>query len=187
MIVRLYVTIRLVTVRLCAAAGQLSRLVRRKVAMLCTFTVGSLESFKSCLLFLVALLGLIDSLAQLLAWRSLLWLSMTWRRRYLTQSNFLSTTSLAWSLALHLLFCFSQKPLRWGSDIFFFYLVVLISFLNYSKTVWRYWWMTRLKRMTERVRFVIFASMFHYSLIHSSGCFIYMFQNMYSQDIWQSM
>ena len=33
---------------------------------------------------------------------------------YLTQNNFLSTTSLAWSLALHLLFCFSQeKPLRW--------------------------------------------------------------------------
>ena len=33
---------------------------------------------------------------------------------YLTQSDFLSTTSLPWSLALHLLFCFSQeKPLRW--------------------------------------------------------------------------
>ena len=72
------------------------------------------ESSKSCLLFLVAPPGLIDTLAQLLAWRSLLWLSMTWRRRYLTQSNFLSTTSLAWSLALHLLFCFSQeKPLQW--------------------------------------------------------------------------
>ena len=39
---------------------------------------------------------------------------MTWRRRYLIQSDFLSTTSLAWSLALHLLFCFSQeKPLWW--------------------------------------------------------------------------
>ena len=73
-----------------------------------------LESFKSCLLLLVALSSLIDTLAQLLAWRFLLWLSMTWRRRYLTQNNFLSTTSLAWSLALHLLFCFSQeKPLRW--------------------------------------------------------------------------
>ena len=72
------------------------------------------ESSKSCLLFLVAPPGLIDTLAQLLAWRSLLWLSMTWRRRYLTQSNFLSTTSLTWCLALHLLFCFSQeKPLRW--------------------------------------------------------------------------
>ena len=70
-----------------------------------------LESFKSCLLLLVALPGLIDTTAQLLAWRSMLWLPMTWRRRYLTQSNFLSTTSLAWSLALHL-FCFSQ-PLRW--------------------------------------------------------------------------
>ena len=73
-----------------------------------------LESFKSCLLLLVALPGLIDTLAQLLAWRSLLWLSMTWRRGYLTQSNFLSTTSLPWSLALHFLFSFSQeKPLPW--------------------------------------------------------------------------
>ena len=76
-----------------------------------------LESIKSCLLLLVALPGLIDTLAQLLAWRSLLWLSMTWRRRYSTQSNFFSTTSLAWSLALYLLFYFSQeKPLR-GKEI----------------------------------------------------------------------
>ena len=38
---------------------------------------------------------------------------MTWRLRYLTESNFISTTSQAWSLALHSLFCFSQeKPLR---------------------------------------------------------------------------
>ena len=73
-----------------------------------------LGSIKSCLVLLVTLPRLIDTLAQLLAWSSLLWLSMMWRRRYLTQSNFLSTTSLAWSLALHLLFCFSQeKPLRW--------------------------------------------------------------------------
>ena len=73
-----------------------------------------LESSKSCLSLTVALSGLIDTLAQLVAWRSLLWLSMTWRWRYLTQSNFLSATSLAWSLALHLLFCFIQeKPLRW--------------------------------------------------------------------------
>ena len=73
-----------------------------------------LGSFKSCLLLLVALPGLIDTLAQLLAWRSLLWLSMIWWWMYLTQSDFLSTTSLVWSLALHLLFCFSQeKPLRW--------------------------------------------------------------------------
>ena len=73
-----------------------------------------LESSKSCLLLLVDLPGLIDTLEQLLAWRSPLWLSMTWRWRYLTQTDFLNTTSLAWSLALHLLFCFSQeKPLRW--------------------------------------------------------------------------
>ena len=72
------------------------------------------ECFKSCLLFLVTPPGLIDTVAQLLAWRSLLWLSTIWWWMYLTQSDFLSTTSLAWSLALHLLFCFSQKkPLRW--------------------------------------------------------------------------
>ena len=53
-----------------------------------------LESSKSCFLLLVALPSLIDTLAQLLAWRWLLWLSMTWRVMYLT------------SVALHLLFCF---------------------------------------------------------------------------------
>ena len=51
-----------------------------------------LESFKSCFLLFMALPGLIDTLAQLLAWRSLPWLSMTWRRRYLIQNHFLSTT-----------------------------------------------------------------------------------------------
>ena len=60
------------TVRLCTAAGRLLRLERRKVAMFRAFAVGILESFKSCLLFLVALTGLIDTLTQLLAWRSLL-------------------------------------------------------------------------------------------------------------------
>ena len=39
---------------------------------------------------------------------------MTWRRRYLAQSNFLSTTSLAWSLALHLLFCSVRRSLYGG-------------------------------------------------------------------------
>ena len=68
MAVRLYVAVRLVTVRLCVAAGRLPMLVRRKVAMLRALTVGHLESFKSCLLFLVALPDLIDTLAQLLAW-----------------------------------------------------------------------------------------------------------------------
>ena len=46
----------------CAAAERLPRLARRKVAMLRTFIVGFLESFKSCLLLLVALPGLIDTL-----------------------------------------------------------------------------------------------------------------------------
>ena len=72
-----------------------------------------LESIKSYLLILVAVPGLIDALAQLLAWRSLLWLSMMWRQRHLTQSNFLSTTSLTdlW----HYLYCFlsQENPLRW--------------------------------------------------------------------------
>ena len=68
MTVRLYVAVRLVTVRLCVAAGRLPML-----AMLRALTVGHLESFKSCLLFLVALPGLIDTLAQLLAWGSLLY------------------------------------------------------------------------------------------------------------------
>ena len=82
--------VHLVTVHLRAVAGRLPRLL------------------------LVVLPSLINTLAQLLAWGSLLWLSVMWRQRYLTQSNFLSTTSLALSLALHLLFCFNQqKPLQW--------------------------------------------------------------------------
>ena len=40
--------------------------------MLHAFTAGLLESFKSCLLFLVALPHLFDTLAQLLTGRSLL-------------------------------------------------------------------------------------------------------------------
>ena len=51
----------------CDAAERLPRLVRVKIAMFRAFTVGFLESFKSCLLLLVALPGLIDTLAQLLA------------------------------------------------------------------------------------------------------------------------
>ena len=61
--VRLYVGVHSVTVRLCVAAGRLQRLVRRKVAMLRACIVGLLESCKSCLLFLVALPGLINTLA----------------------------------------------------------------------------------------------------------------------------
>ena len=58
--------------------------------------------------------GLIDTLAQLLAWRCLLWLSMRWRQRFLTQKYFLSTTSLVWSLALHLLCCSVTRKLYGG-------------------------------------------------------------------------
>ena len=106
--------VHLVTVRLLAAAWTAPEVSEEEGSYASRFYRWFLESSKSCLLLLVAPPGLIDTPAQLLAWMSLLWLSMTWRWRYLTQSNFLSTTSLAWSLALHLLFCFSQgKSLRW--------------------------------------------------------------------------
>ena len=62
----------------------------------------------------MALPSLIDNLAQLLAWKSLLHLSMMWWWRYLTQSNFLSTTTFAWSLALHLCFCSVRRSLYGG-------------------------------------------------------------------------
>ena len=104
--------VHLVTVRLLAAAWTAPEVSEEEGSYASRFYRWFSESFKSCLLFLVAPPGLIDTLAQLLAWRSLLWLSMTWRWSYLTQSNFLSTALLAWSLALHLLFCFShEKPL----------------------------------------------------------------------------
>ena len=106
--------VHLVTDRLLAAAWTAPEVSEEEGSYTSRFYSWFSESFKSCLLFLVAPPGLIDTLAQLLAWRSLLWLSMIWWWMYLTQSDFFSTTSLAWSLALHLLFCFSQeKPLRW--------------------------------------------------------------------------
>ena len=106
--------VHLVTARLLAAAWTAPEVSEEEGSYASRFYRWFSESSKSCLLFLVAPPGLIDTLAQLLAWRSLLWLSMIWWWMYLTQSDFLSTTSLAWSLALHLLFCFSQeKPLRW--------------------------------------------------------------------------
>ena len=72
-----------------------------------------LESFKSCLLLPMALPSLIDTLVQLLAWRSMLWLSMTMcvAAKVLDTEWFPQHAQhglLAWSLALHL-FCFSQE------------------------------------------------------------------------------
>ena len=67
-----------------------------------------LESFKSCLLLLVALPGLIDTLAQLLAWRSLLWLSMAWRQRYVIQSNLISSAQHRWPDLWHYSYCFGS-------------------------------------------------------------------------------
>ena len=107
--------VHLVTVHLFAAAWTAPEVSEEEDSFASRFYSWFSESSKSCFLFLVARPGLIDTFAQLEAWRSLLWLSMIWRRMYLTQRDFLSTASLAWSLALHLLFCFSQeKPLRWN-------------------------------------------------------------------------
>ena len=103
--------VHLMTVRLLAATWRAPEVIEEEGSYASRFYRCFSESSKSCLLFLVAPPGLIDTLAQLLAWRSVLWLSMIWWWMYLTQSDFLSTTSLAWSLALH--FCFSQKPRRW--------------------------------------------------------------------------
>ena len=103
----------LVTVRLLAAARTAPEVSEEEGSYASRFYCWFSESSKSCLLFLVAPPGLIDTLAQLIAWRSLL-LSMIWWWMYLTQTDFLRTTSLVWSLALHSLFCLSQeKPLRW--------------------------------------------------------------------------
>ena len=59
-----------------------------------------LESFKNCLLLLVAYPGLIDTLAQLLAWRSLLWLLVTWRQKLVDPESFSQRyiTSLIFSI-----------------------------------------------------------------------------------------
>ena len=45
-----------------AAAEQLLRLIRRKIAMLCTFAVGFEKVPKSCLVLLAALPGLVNTL-----------------------------------------------------------------------------------------------------------------------------
>ena len=59
-------------VRFFAAAGQLPRLVRRKVSMLLAFTVGLSKKFKELSFTSRGSARLIDALAQLLAGRSLL-------------------------------------------------------------------------------------------------------------------
>ena len=47
------------------------------------------------------------SFAQLLAWRSLLWLSMTWRQRFLTQKY--SSAQHCWPDHWHYIYCFFQS------------------------------------------------------------------------------
>ena len=81
------------TVRLLAAAWTAPEVSEEEGSYASRFYRWFLESSKSCLLLFVALSGLTGTLAQVLA-VALLRLSMTWRRRYLTQSNLLNTTSL---------------------------------------------------------------------------------------------
>ena len=125
--------VHLVTVHLLTEAWTATEVSEEKGKYASRFYHWFSESSKNFPLFLVAPPGLIDTLAQLLAWMSLLWLSMIWWWMYLTQRDFLSTTSLAWSLALHLLFCFSQeKPLQWTEIKTHTY----ISYLNISFLMW---------------------------------------------------
>ena len=72
--------------------------------MLRAFTVG-FRKFIRVTFYYVALPRLIDAFAQLLAWIFLLWLSITWWQRYLTQK--IPSANYRWPepLALHLLFC----------------------------------------------------------------------------------
>ena len=69
----------LMTVRLLAAAWTAPGVSEEEGSYASRFYRWFSESFKSCLLLLVAQRGLIDTLAQLLAGRSLLRLSMMWR------------------------------------------------------------------------------------------------------------
>ena len=73
---------------------------------------------------------------------SLLWLSMTWRQRYLAQNYFLSITSLIWTLALHLLFCcfvelgetFTVKGNKYTHTHKHTHTAFKIRYTNYKKT-----------------------------------------------------
>ena len=71
--------VHLVTVRLLAAAWMAPEVSEEEGSYASRFYHWFSESFKSCLLLLVALPSLIDTLAQLLASSSLLRLAMTWR------------------------------------------------------------------------------------------------------------
>ena len=66
MTVCLYVAVHLVTIRICAAAGR-PEVSEEESSYASRFYHWFLEGFKSCLLLLVALPGLIDTLTQLLA------------------------------------------------------------------------------------------------------------------------
>ena len=118
---RLYaymLAVHLVTVHLLAAAWMAPEVSEEEGSYASRVYHWFSESSKSCLLFLIAPPGLIDILAQLLAWRSLLWLSMTWRQRFLffrvlTQKYVHNTISLTWSLVLHLS-CYSVGKSQWN-------------------------------------------------------------------------
>ena len=78
-----------------------------------------LGSFKSYLLLLVAPSGLIDTLAQSLAWRSLLWLSK--RGDEGTWHKVISSAQHRWPDLWHYIYCFvSVRSLYGGVPISFF-------------------------------------------------------------------
>ena len=101
----------------CAASDRLPRLVRRKVAMICAFTVGFRKFLRFFFFFFASRVTTQfnwHSFAQLLAKRFLLWLPMTWWKRYLTLKCFLSILSLTWASGNTFIAWFSQeKPLQW--------------------------------------------------------------------------
>ena len=66
-----------------------------------------LESFKSCLLHLVAHPGLNDTLAQFLLWRSLLWFSVTSNER--TWHRVISSAQHRWPDLWYNIYCFVQS------------------------------------------------------------------------------
>ena len=95
----------------CAGIERLPWLVNKRVAMLRAFSDGFRKFSELSFTSLGSARFKWHSFAQFLSWSSLLWLSITWRQRFFTQKYFLSTTSLACSSALNLLFCSVKSSL----------------------------------------------------------------------------
>ena len=98
--------VHLVTVRLLAAAWTAPEVSEEEGSYASRFYRWFSESFKSCLLLLVALPGLIDTLAQLLAWRFLLRLSMTWVTQNHTWHRVISSAQHCWPDLWHYIYYF---------------------------------------------------------------------------------